>query len=173
VTRMRLIFGEHSRVRYLHSGVGVDVQCSYLIRVNGKLIHPGGQNGRMLAGDVPDVDVLIDVSLDHQLPRSPVDGPEITWLYGLGSTVNKHTLTNRELMAMLTRMFLGGSQFGHFAAASLIRSTYLRCAFSLVRKRNIVGCSVFASRCRSTGVCGLAVRLYMMASIFLTETWAI
>jgi hypothetical protein len=40
---------------------------------------------------------------------------------------------------MLTRMFLAGSQLAHFAAASLIRSTYLRCAFSFVRKRVIVG----------------------------------
>jgi hypothetical protein len=35
---------------------------------------------------------------------------------------------------MLTRILLGGSQFGHFAAASLISSMYLRCAFSFERK---------------------------------------
>jgi hypothetical protein len=77
-------------------------------------------------------------------------------------------------MAMLTRMFLGGSQLGHFAAASLIRSTYLRCAFCLVRKRNIVEDSVST---RDAGevvedphwIPLLAVRLYMLASILLAE----
>ena len=39
--------------------------------------------------------------------------------------------------AMLTWIVLGGSQLGHFAAASLIRSTYLCGVFSFVWKRNI------------------------------------
>ena len=59
------------------------------------MIHLGGQNGRILAGDSHDVAVLIDVSLDHQLPRPFVDGAKVTWLFGLSET------QNRELMAML------------------------------------------------------------------------
>ena len=38
---------------------------------------------------------------------------------------------------MLMWIVLGGSQLGHFAAASLIRSTYLCSVFSFVWKRNI------------------------------------
>jgi hypothetical protein len=144
VSPMRFVVevNEHlERVWNLHSSVGVDIQPLHLIRVNRILIHIGGLNGRMLAGDSHNVSVGIDVSLYHQLPRLFVDGAKVTWLYGLGWAVKK-PLTNRESMAMLTRMFLGGSQLGHFAAASLIRSTYLRCAFSFVRKRNIVEDSV-------------------------------
>jgi hypothetical protein len=51
------------------------------------VIHLGGRNGKILAGDIHDVDVGIDVSLDHQLPRQFVDGPKVTWLFGWGRGV--------------------------------------------------------------------------------------
>ena len=101
-----------------------------------ELIHLWRRNDGIPIGDRHDVDMAIDVSFDRQLSRLFVDDTKIARLFEKGTV--KNALTDQELMAMLTRICLGGSQLGHLAAASLIRSTYLRCAFFLERKRNIV-----------------------------------
>ena len=101
-----------------------------------ELIHLWRRNDRIPTGDRHGVDMSINVSFDRQLSRLLIDDTKVTRLFEKGTV--KNALTGQEMMAMLTRICLGGSQLGHFAAASLIRSTYLRCAFFLERKRNIV-----------------------------------
>lgn len=86
---MRLVGYREFEDRDLQSSTGVDVQRPHFVRVNRKVIHLGGQDGRILAGDSHGVNVGIDVSLDHQLPRPFLDGAKVTWLFGWLGWVSK------------------------------------------------------------------------------------
>ena len=120
--------------RDLRSSVSVHIQLSYFKRVDVIMINLGCPNGTVLGGNLCDVGVCIYVSLDNQLPSLFVDSAKITGL-GLvllgkegGEALNALKQTDQKggCDTVLTRMFLGGSQLGHFAAALLIRSMYLR-----------------------------------------------
>jgi hypothetical protein len=98
------------------------------------MIDLGCPNGTVLAGDLCDLGVGIYVSLDNQLPGLFVDSAKITGLVLFGKRERGGEALNAldrdraraEATWVLTRMFLGGSQLGHFAAAFLTRSMYLR-----------------------------------------------
>jgi len=61
--------------------ISFDIQLLYLARVNSKVINLGHLKRRILAGDLPDVNVGINISLNHQLPCLSVDGAKITSLF--------------------------------------------------------------------------------------------
>ena len=131
-----------------------------------ELIHLWRRNDRIPIGNRHGVDMSINVSFDRQFSRLFVDSTKIARLCGKGTV--KNALTGQELMAMLTKICLGGSQLGHFAAASLIRSTYLRCAFFLERNRNIVRVVSGAEGGAGALGCSSAVRLICWRLFFRT-----
>jgi len=60
---------------------GVDTQPPYLVRMDLIGINGGSLNGRILSSNPDDVNVGINISLNHQLPRLFVDGAKITSLF--------------------------------------------------------------------------------------------
>ena len=67
----------------------------------------------MLSGDLFGFTVGIYVSLNYQVPRLLVDNAKVTGLF-CGGTIK---YTDRQRDAMLTSIFLGGVQLGHFETA--------------------------------------------------------
>jgi hypothetical protein len=59
----------------------VDTQLHYLLRTDHVGIKVDFLNGRILSSDPDDVNVGINISLNHQLPRPFVDGAKITSLF--------------------------------------------------------------------------------------------
>ena len=60
---------------------GLDTQLHYLLRTDHIGIKVDFLNGRILSSNPDDVNVGINISLNHQLPRLFVDGAKITSLF--------------------------------------------------------------------------------------------